>query len=83
MGRQYTTSPSNGQHWLVEAGELEPGQGVWFNRVREPSLQVAGDYHSGYRLQIKDAGPALKAAYPDKIFEVVQHGSQFAVERRS
>lgn len=79
----YIKSPSSGESWLVEAGTLEPGQELWFNRVKDPTLPVreGGNRYSSFRLQVADAGPALLAAYPDKTFLVGQHGSQFTCER--
>lgn len=78
----YIKSPTNGESWLVEAGDLDPGQELWFNRVKDPSLVTKeGGWYSGYRLQVADAGPALLAAYPEKTFLVDQHGSQFTCER--
>lgn len=84
MGRHYIASPSNGQHWLVEAADLEVGTGYYHSRSFDPALAAdpanasgPGAYYRRFNLKIEDAAPALAAAYPDRKYSVGQHGSAF------
>lgn len=86
---RYERSPSVGDHWLVEAGELEAGTGIYWSRAYDKSLYQADEpnagkrYYSGFHVKLDTAAPALAAAYPDKVFDVAQHGSHFYVRRVS
>lgn len=69
-------------HWLREAGELEANTGLWFNRAYLRDLPPETPYYQRYdKPSLEDAKAALPAAYPDRLFEVSQHGSQFSVLR--
>lgn len=85
MKAEYKQSPSAGVHWLTEAADLEPGQGYYHYRGLKPGfvLEKGQDYYSRFSVRLEDAGPALKAAYPDREYEPAQHGSAFYVARRS
>lgn len=79
----YDRSPSVGAHWLVEAGDLLVGTGIYWYRSATPGWvpEKGQDYYHRFALKIEDAGPALAAAYPDRKYEVAQHGSAFYVAR--
>lgn len=81
----YKTSPSNGEHWLTEAGDLEPGEGYYHYRGLKPgfTLEKGQDYYSRFSVRLEDAQPALDAAYPDRKYQATQHGSTFCVARAS
>lgn len=78
----YTRSPSDGAHWLVEAGELEVGQGHEFYRPLAGGATSYSEvkdqpYSQRWTPRLQDATPALKAAHPDKEFAVADHGGHF------
>lgn len=72
-------------HWLKLAGDLEVQTGFWFHRSWDKSKVKSDEnpYYYGYPLQVKDARSALKMAYPDKTFNVHEHGSEFGCARLS
>lgn len=84
MSHQYERSASNGAHWITEAGGLEPGYGIYWSRSWDRARYDEDgkkQYYNGFEVKIADVSAACKAAYPDREYDVSQHGSSIYVYR--